>query len=253
MTLLLLIGMILLIGFLVWWLIFETEGVYLGKGMVVWLYDVYARRYDGIKEFDDRADLLLLSEPILYHIHPNNDPMMLDVATGTGRLPIIMTRNAQFEGHIVGIDLSRKMLEVAQEKIDELHFEDFISLMHENGQDLPFADATFDVVTCLEALEFMPDPEAVLKEMIRVLRPSGLLLTTIRIDTPWMPNRTWDEETMCQKLAENGIEAIEIEIWQEDYTKVWAVKAGKSEFLGIRPVEELLKPNIVRDNIVNVS
>jgi len=241
MTGLVLLAIAGVIVFLVWWLIFETEGVYLGKGIVIWLYDVYARRYDGIKEFDDRADFLLVSEPIMYRIQPYNDPMILDVATGTGRVPIIMTRNAHFEGHIVGVDLSTKMLEVAQEKVDALHFEDFITLMCENGQDLPFADGVFDVVTCLEALEFMPDPDSVLKEMIRVLRPGGLLLTTIRIDTRWMPNRTWDEVVMREKLHANGMQAVEFEIWQADYTKVWAVKQGESEFLGVRTVEELLK------------
>ena len=228
-------------GFLIWWLIFETEGVYLGKRIVVWLYDMYATRYDGIKEFNDRADFLLLTEPILDRIHPNNDPMILDVATGTGRLPLIMTSNAHFEGHIVGLDLSRKMLAIAQQKIDEQHFEDFITLMNENAQDMPFIDGAFDVVTCLEALEFMPDPLVTLQEMIRVIRPGGLLLTTIRIDNRWMPNRTWDEDTMRQILEDNHMQAVEFKIWQADYTKVWAVKSGISEFVGVRPPEELLK------------
>lgn len=243
MPLLIILAILVLFGFLIWWLIFETEGVYLGKRMVVWLYDIYATRYDGIKEFDDKADFLLLSEPLLYRIRPHNDPMILDVATGTGRLPIIMTRNASFEGHIVGLDLSHKMLDIAQKKVNALHFEDFITLLHDNAQDMPFADNSFDLVTCLEALEFMPDPQVTLKEMIRVLRPGGLLLTTIRIDTPWMPNRTWDEAQMRQQLINFGMEAIEFEIWQADYTKVWARKLGKSDFIGLRPVEELYREN----------
>lgn len=239
----LLIIIVVVIGiaaFLIWWLIFETEGVYLGRRMVVWLYDVYASRYDGIKEFDERADFLLLSEPLLYRIQPDDDPMILDVATGTARLPLIMARNAHFEGHVVGLDFSRKMLDVAQQKIDELHMEDFITLIHDNAQEMPFLDNAFDVVTCLEALEFMPDPEKTIQEMIRVLRPGGLLLVTIRIDTPWMPNRTWDEDMMRQQLIQNGMEAIEFEIWQEDYTKVWARKSGQSDFVGLRPIEELI-------------
>lgn len=238
--LIIVVGVIALGGFLIWWLIFETEGVYLGKQMVVWLYDVYATRYDGIKEFDDRADFLLVSEPLLYRIQPHNDPMILDVATGTGRLPLIMVRNANFDGHVVGLDLSRKMLDIAQQKIEAIHLEDFITLINDNAQSMPFTDGAFDVVTCLEALEFMPDPAATLREMIRVLRPGGLLLTTIRIDTPWMPNRTWNEDEMRKKLSEYGMEAIEFEIWQADYTKVWGRKCGASDFIGVRPIEELL-------------
>ena len=239
--LLIVIVLIALVGFLVWWLIFETEGVYLGKGVVIWLYDIYATRYDEIKEFDDTADFMLLSEPILQRIKPYHDPMMLDVATGTGRLPLSMARNAHFEGHVVGLDLSRKMLEIAQQKIDALHFEDFITLIHDNAQKMPFMDSTFDVVTCLEALEFMPNPASALSEMIRVLRPGGILLTTIRIDTPWMPNRTWDKDTMRQKLVDHDMEAIVFEAWLETYSKVWAVKSGASAFVGVRPIDELYK------------
>ncbi len=219
-------GILALIGFLIWWLVFETEGVYLGRRVVVWLYDLYAQRYDGIKQFDERADFLLLSEPIMYRIQPLRAPLMLDVATGTARLPIMMAHNPAFEGQVIGLDLSRKMLDVAAQKVAVLHFEPFITLLHHNAQDMPFEDNRFDVVTCLEALEFMPDPKAALAEMIRVLRPGGLLLTTIRIDTRWMPNRTWSEAQMRANLEACGMDAIEFEIWQEDYSKVWAVKAG---------------------------
>lgn len=239
--LLIIVAGIAFTAFLIWWLIFETEGAYLGKSMVVWLYDVYATRYDGIKEADDTADFMLVSEPILMRTKPRNDPMILDVATGTGRVPLIMARNAHFEGHVVGLDLSRKMLDVAQQKIDESYFEDFITLVHENAQDMPFIDGAFDVVTCLEALEFMPDPKKTLKEIIRVLRPGGILLVTIRIDMIWMPNRTWNEEKISELLEENHMRNITFEVWQENYTKVWAVKSGKSEFVGVRPPEELYK------------
>lgn len=219
-------GMLAVIAFLIWWLIFETEGVYLGRRVVVWLYDLYAERYDSIKQFDDRADFLLLSAPIMARIQPNRAPLMLDAATGTARLPIIMARNPQFEGRIIGFDLSRKMLAVAERKVAALRFEPFISLIRGSVQSVPFEDNRFDVVTCLEALEFMPDPKAALAEMIRALRPGGLLLMTIRIDTRWMPDRTWSEERMRANLQFCGMGAIEFEIWQEDYSKVWAVKTS---------------------------
>ena len=75
----------------------------------------------------------------------------------------------------------------------------------------------------------MPRPRTALAEMTRVLRPGGLLLTTIRIDTRWMPGRTWSEARMWAELEALGMRAIEVMIWQEDYSQVWALKAGRSQ------------------------
>ena len=191
-------------AFLAWWLLVETEGVYLGRRVVIALYDLYAARYDRVKQFDERADLALISEPIMERIYPLSNPLTLDVATGTGRVPLLLARMGRFQGRVVGVDASRRMLDVARQKIAAEQFEDFITLMRRDAQALPFAPASFDVVTCLEALEFMPKPQSALGEMVRVLRPGGLLLTTIRIDTRWMPNRTWDEGKMRKGAGNDG-------------------------------------------------
>ena len=220
---------ILFAAFLIWWLIFETEGVYLGRRVVVALYDLYAGRYDRIKQFDETADITLISQPLLNRIAPVADPLMLDVASGTGRVPLVMARNARFQGHIIGLDASRRMLDQAREKIAAARFEPFVSLIQHDASRLPFEDGSFDVVTCLEALEFMPRPRAALAEMTRVLRPGGLLLTTIRIDTRWMPGRTWSEARMRAELEALGMREIEVMIWQEDYSQVWALKGGRSQ------------------------
>lgn len=239
-TILALMFLSLVLGFLFWWLIVETEGVYLGKRMVILLYDLYAWRYDRVKQFDEKADLILISQPILARVQPQSDPLMLDVATGAGRLPLIMARNGSFRGHVIGLDASRRMLDFARRKVAAERFERYITLLRHDASELPFADDAFDVVTCLEALEFLPDQRAALKEMRRVLRPGGLLLTTIRIDTRWMPNRTWSEERMRRELASLDMRDIRIEIWQEDYSQVWARKAGESEPIGAGARDQVL-------------
>ena len=241
MTVLAIIFLALAVGFLFWWLIIETEGVYLGKRAVIALYDLYAVRYDRIKQFDEEADLALISRPIMTRIQPLTDPLMLDVATGTGRLPLLMARNASFDGHVVGLDASRRMLNVAREKVAAEHFERYITLMRHDAAELPFANHSYDIVTCLEALEFLPDPQGALEEMCRVLCPGGLLLTTIRIDTRWMPNRTWSEARMRRELEILDMRDIHFEIWQEDYSQVWARKAGESEPIGAGRLEEILR------------
>ncbi|MBZ0297888.1 MAG: class I SAM-dependent methyltransferase, partial [Anaerolineae bacterium] len=109
------------------------------------------------------------------------------------------------------------------------------------AEKLPFADDTFDVVTSLESLEFMTNPAAVLREMIRVLRPDGLLLVSNRINTRLMPGKTWTKAQLSAILAEADIEDAEIEAWQEDYHRVWAIKAGNSAPTGARPLDEILR------------
>lgn len=241
MQILLLGAAVFLAAFLIWWLIFETEGAYLGRRVVVALYDLYAARYDRIKQFDETADITLISQPLLDRIAPVDDPLILDVATGTARVPLIMARNARFQGHVIGLDASRRMLAKAREKIVAGRFESYVSLLQHDADELPFADGSFDVVTCLEALEFMLRPAMALAEMIRALRPGGLLLTTIRIDTRWMPGRTWSEERMRAELESLGMRRIDMMIWQEDYSQVWALKAGHSQPVQAGRLTEILR------------
>ncbi len=236
-----LIGVAVIIGigaaWLVWWLIFETEGVYLGRRVVAWLYDVYADRYDGIKQWEPLYEHVLLANPIMAQIAPHKSPLVLDVATGTGRIPMALFQHPAFQGRIIGLDLSRKMLTKAAEK---LHSYDRLSLIWETAEQLPFTDNTFDVVTCLEALEFMPRPAQIVAEMVRVLRPGGILLVSNRASR-WMPGKIWSDDQLLQLLASLGVEYSEVEVWQEDYKKVWGQKNGESSPVGARPLEEVLR------------
>ncbi|MFQ3566522.1 MAG: class I SAM-dependent methyltransferase [Aggregatilineales bacterium] len=228
-------GAVFLVG-LGWWLLIETEGVYLGRRMVIWLYDLYAGRYDDIKGFRSDYDHLFLAQPIMDRIAPVRSPMVLDVAAGTGRLSLALLNHAHFQGRVVAIDLSRRMLAEAAAKIAD----DRVSLLWCPAEALPFCDDTFDVVTCLEALEFMTQPSRALAEIARVLRPGGLLLMTNRIGTRWMPGKTMSGVVLVEKLHSFGIEKVEIDYWQVDYDRVWGCKAGSSSPRLARPLSEIL-------------
>lgn len=234
-----LIGTVLaLLGVLAWWLLIASEGVYLGRRMVIWLYDLYAHRYDGVKGYMREYEEMYLAKPIMQTIAPQTNPLVLDVATGTGRLPLAMARNENFNGHTIGVDLSRKMLGHAAQNIYPYESATFIWCPAEK---LPFPDNTFDVVTCLEALEFMTQPEAVLKELVRVMRPGGLLLTTQRVNTKLMPGKTWTAGQLLGYLEGAGIVDGKAQIWQVDYRRVVGHKAGQSEPIGTKSLSEILR------------
>lgn len=230
-----LIAALMLLG---WWLFIASEGVYLGRWMVILLYDWFATRYDGIKHYHREYEEMYLANPLMEAITPQTDPMVLDVATGTGRLPLALARHKAFKGHTIGVDLSSKMLTQAAKNFYPYTSATFIWCPAET---LPFAENTFDVVTCLEALEFMTEPVAVVKEMVRVLRPGGLLLASQRVNTKLMPGKTWTSGKLQQVLKEAGLVEAKAQIWQVDYRKVWGRKAGTSSPVGLRPIEGILE------------
>jgi ubiquinone/menaquinone biosynthesis C-methylase UbiE len=206
---------------------------------VVWLYDLYANHYDDVKNYQSLYEHALLADPIMDQVAPHTSPLILDVATGTGRLPLAMLNHTSFQGRVIGVDLSRRMLRNAADKLNG--YGDHVTLMWCPAEKLPFADSTFDVVTSLESLEFMSNPQAVVAEMIRVLRPSGLLLMTNRIGTRLMPGKTWSKEQLTELLSTLDLDDAYVEAWQVDYHKVWAVKSGDSQPTGKRPLGEILR------------
>lgn len=232
----LLITAVILLG---WWLLIASEGVYLGRRVVVWLYDLYAHRYDSVKNYLREYEHMYLAQPIMEKIAPHRSPLVLDVATGTGRVPLALLRHAHFQGRVIGLDLSRRMLRFATKNL--YVFDDRVTFLWASAEKLPFSNDMFDVVTCLEALEFMANPRAVLVEMVRVLRPGGLLLVTQRINTKLMPGKTWTAGQFQQVLAELGVEDAQAQIWQVDYRKIWGTKAGDSPVTGARPLAEVLR------------
>ena len=230
-------GLLIAIGGLLWYLLITTEGVYLGRRVIIWLYDVYARRYDRIKKYDRDWEVITLGGPVLDALCDIATPLILDVATGTARLPLCLLDEPDFDGQIVGLDYSRRMLGVDGEKLAALptynsHSHLPVTLIHTRAEALPFDDGTFDAVICLEALEFMMNQDVVLAEIVRVARPGALILLTNRKGSgAWlMPFKTQKAEALATRLRERyGLIDVHIQIWQVDYEQVWAFKPGDLE------------------------
>ncbi len=232
---------LLLIGGLLYWQLILAEGAYLGRRVVILLYDWSARIYDRIKGFNPGYEQWFLGLPLTQALADFPDPLVLDVATGTARLARTLFQQSHFRGRLIGVDLSRKMLQQAVQATAV--WSERITFIHQDAGQLPFPDATFDAVACLEALEFMPDPDKVLREMVRVLRPGGFLLTTNRIgkDARWLPGRTCKPEAFEAKLRALSLEMVQTRLWQEDYDLISAVKPGVRGPVGMRRLEEILR------------
>ncbi|MDY7040795.1 MAG: class I SAM-dependent methyltransferase, partial [Chloroflexota bacterium] len=106
----------LILALVLYWTVIITEGAYLGPRVVTWLYDLSAGRYDVTKRFDTGDDDYFLALPLLRALSGHRVPLVLDVATGTGRLPLALLRRREFQGQVVGLDRARRMLNLAQRK-----------------------------------------------------------------------------------------------------------------------------------------
>ena len=211
---------------LVYWQMIIAEGAYLGARVVAWTYDIVAGRYDAIKQFKPRNESWFVAAPLLRELAGVERPLVLDVATGTGRLPLALL-GERFRGQIVGLDLSRGMLRQARRKLAP--YSDQVSLLWHDASRLPFFDETFDAVTCLESLEFLPDPRGALAEMVRVLAPGGVLFVTNRVghEARLLPGRAIPRPQFEQVLAEQPLSDFRVQRWQVNYDQALARKAGE--------------------------
>lgn len=211
-----------LAGLIAYWLLFTTEGVFLGRRVVVWLYDLTAQRYDRIKEFDPADERYLVTNPILELLQNVPQPLLLDVATGTGRVPHDLTQTDAFTGRIIGLDASRPMLKVAAKKLAEPVASGRALLLQAHAGTVPFPRHTFDGICCLEALEFFPSDEAALREMVRVLKPGGFLFTTRRSgrEGKWFLHRYRPEIDFFALLQDLGLADVRSSQWEVGYDLV---------------------------------
>ncbi|KAF0818808.1 Demethylmenaquinone methyltransferase [Bacillus sp. ZZV12-4809] len=97
----------------------------------------------------------------------------LDVCCGTADWSIALAEAVGESGKVVGLDFSKNMLKIGEEKIKERKLKQ-VELVHGNAMELPFADNSFDYVTIGFGLRNVPDYLQVLKEMHRVVKPGGL-------------------------------------------------------------------------------
>lgn len=102
---------------------------------------------------------------------------VLDVATGTGDMMIEAMKRMDGRGLVIGLDFVPRMLEIARKKLNRLMINkpDF-ELIVGDAMHLPFADASFDVITIGFGLRNVVMLEKALEEFVRVLKPEGRLV-----------------------------------------------------------------------------
>jgi ubiquinone/menaquinone biosynthesis C-methylase UbiE len=206
--------------------IFFFEGIRLGDRLHTLLYDRWAGTYDAGKSNVQKADARTLVDPLVERLERDaaNTPqaLVLDAATGTGRLPVALLGDPRFSGCVIGLDISAGMLKKAAARLSQ--FGGRSVLLHQKAEPLPFPDGTFAAVSCLETVELLADRDGHFKEFLRVLKPGGTLLISRNTGVWGRTGAVCPPELFADQLRAAGFEKIEIVPWWKRFDLVWARK-----------------------------
>ena len=120
---------------------------------------------------------------------PQLKDIMLDVATGTGNTALTF---APFVSHVTGVDLAVQMLSAARARVLEESVLN-VTFLEGSAEALPFADASFDLVTSRHAPHHFRDAPKFLLEVTRVLKPAGRFVMADQV-TQGAQNQAWVDE-----------------------------------------------------------
>lgn len=218
--------------------IYKYEGIHIGPRLQSYLYDRWAAKYDHDKQTGQAQDAEMLARPLLEKLSTVSAPLILDVATGTGRLPFALFSQPDFKGSVIAVDISHGMLEQAAKKLAS--YRERVRLMQYDSFPLPFPDETFDVVCCVEALELIGEKQAAVKELARVLRPGGVLLTSRGTEESGRGAVVISAEMLAGLLQNAGFEDVQITPWWRVFNRVFAHKPGTLISAGKKQLGEVL-------------
>jgi len=103
----------------------------------------------------------------------------LDFGCGVGGLTY---RLAEHCSHVVGIDLEQDKMDFARRQSKNLGVKN-VEFVQYDGGEVPLADASFDVIFCVDVVEHLPNPERFVTDFYRLLKPGGWFL--LSFGPPW--------------------------------------------------------------------
>ena len=166
------------------------------------------------------ASKVSLHEPLLGHLLKSGKfdvsrfQNILDIGSGAGQILGHLVKLANPTARLIGFDLSHEMLRRARTRVRS----DRPSYISGDMTKLPFADESFDCITCGWVIEHPPDPAPGLREFERVLEPGGSLLLLATEDTVAgaFTSRTWKCRTYNRRELEQACDAAGLN-WTEEF------------------------------------
>ncbi|MTH15003.1 bifunctional demethylmenaquinone methyltransferase/2-methoxy-6-polyprenyl-1,4-benzoquinol methylase UbiE [Flavobacterium sp. LC2016-01] len=156
------------------------------KEQVAQMFDNISGNYDNLNRVISFGIDVKWRKKVLKIVSDTKPKIILDIATGTGDLAILMAKtNAE---KIIGLDISAGMLEVGKKKVEEKKLSDTIDLVLGDSENIPFEDNYFDAITVGFGVRNFENLEKGFAEILRVLKPNGvfvILETSVPDKTPY--------------------------------------------------------------------
>ena len=139
------------------------------------MFDRIAFRYDFLNHFLSLGIDRMWRRRVVRMVRDSLAREMLDMATGTGDLAI-MTLKALPDITVTGMDISPRMMEIAEHKIERSGLRDRMKLRESAAEELASADDVFDVATVAFGVRNFSDIPQGVRELRRSLKPGGKLI-----------------------------------------------------------------------------
>jgi SAM-dependent methyltransferase len=162
---------------------------------------------------------------LLEMCHIEDAREVLDVGCGTGVGPAYIART--HDCHVVGVDLSPRMIEWARRRAREESVEDRVELRTADVLELPFESDTFDVVVSESVLAFVDDKPAAIRELVRVTRPGGYVGLN---EAVWLEQ---DRQSLDRLAKDLGAVILTAGEWRD----LWAASGLRDEVVKVRRVD----------------
>jgi demethylmenaquinone methyltransferase/2-methoxy-6-polyprenyl-1,4-benzoquinol methylase len=156
------------------------------KEQVAQMFDTISGNYDNLNRVISFGIDVKWRKKVLKMVGESNPKTILDIATGTGDLAILMAKTKADK--IIGLDISAGMLEVGVQKIAAKNLTKTIEMVLGDSENMPFEDNYFDAITVAFGVRNFDHLEKGLAEILRVLKPNGtfvILETSVPDKTPY--------------------------------------------------------------------
>ena len=140
------------------------------------VFDSVASRYDIMNDLMSGGMHRLWKKFTIGQAAVRRGQKVLDLAGGTGDLARVFAGQVGESGHVVLADINLSMLQQGRSRLIDAGVAGNLSITQVNAEKLPFADATFDLITIAFGLRNVTNKDAAIASMYRILKPGGKMM-----------------------------------------------------------------------------